>query len=113
MRLTRRQLRRVILNEIWGFGKKEKTGVEGYLESLRKKDLDFKSVDDVIKTKDGKYAAIGKGKSRNPQIARDKASIDAQQKIANETGKDASRIGGSKANIKNIDGVTYMTLVAH
>ena len=112
MKINRSQLRKIILNELFRIGKK-KTGIEGYLEALRKKGLGFKSIDDVIKTKDGKFAAIGTAKSQNPNMARQMASIDAQEKISKKSNKDASKIGGSKGNVKDIDGVTYMTLIAH
>ena len=115
MKLTRNQLRKMIINEVFGFGNKKKnmTPDEAFLDELKSafdgkfKDYDFESIDDIIEVDDGR-AAIGTSKSSNMQLARDAAAMDAMRKL-----KLRGTYGGiEKPFTKSIGGKTYMLVIA-
>ena len=114
MKLTRRQLRNLVINEIFGFGKKKKkmTPDETFLDALRTafngkfKNYNFENVDQVIKV-DGNRAAIGTSKSSMPQAASDMSSADGMRKLKLQ----GSYSGISKPFTKKIAGKTYTLVV--
>ena len=80
MKLNRKQLRQIILNEVFGFGK-PKTFLEYLKKSgFEKRGYKFDSIDDVIDV-DGKKAAIGSSKMKNNKAAREEAESAAIRKF--------------------------------
>ena len=114
MKLTRNQLRKMIINEIFGFGSKKKnmTPDEMFLDELKSafdgrfKDYNFESVDDVIEV-DGGRAAIGTSKFSMPQAASDAAGLNAMRKLKLQ----GSYSGIEKPFTKRIGGKTYMLVI--
>ena len=114
MKLTRKQLRNLVINELFGFGKKKKkmTPDETFLDALRTafngkfKNYNFENVDQVIKV-NGNRAAIGTSKSSMPQAARDMSSADGMRKLKLQ----GSYSGISKPFTKTIAGKTYTLVV--
>jgi hypothetical protein len=113
MKVTRRELRKIIANSINEgiFGKKGKDKNEkpepksSPLDEFLK-EQGFDSLDQV-KEEDGKIKAIGQGKSLSTEMARTMAKMDALGKILKHLGVSKLSTGVGGGNLKKIDDTIY------